>query len=184
MGQCSSSDQTQKLKLWQNSQSQIVTKLKNLNHDSNQKLKVWQNSNCAKTEKLKLWQTSKTQIFTTQSPKLGQNSNYEEEKKTQILTTKKLKLWQKSRTQIVTKLKTWNCDKTQIMTNLNLWEEKKTVKESDSMNDLTPWQPVRYTLSSIFQSCDILLDPIGSQYIRAISATLNLYFCPHVENPI
>ena len=29
-----------------------------------------------------------------------------------------------------------------------------------------------------------LLDPIGSQYIRAISVTLFICFCPHVENQI
>ena len=34
---------TQKLKLWQNSKTQIVTKLTNSNWDETQKLKLWQN---------------------------------------------------------------------------------------------------------------------------------------------
>jgi hypothetical protein len=36
-----------------------------------------------------------------------------------------------------------------------------------------------------FDCLSLLLDPIGSQYIRAISVTLNVYlYVPHVENQI
>ena len=38
-----SCDQTETLKLWQNSMTQIVTKLKNSYGDKTQKLKLWQN---------------------------------------------------------------------------------------------------------------------------------------------
>ena len=61
--------------MWQNSNLQIVTKLKN--------------SNCDQTQNLKLWQNSKTQIV---------KKNW----KTQIFT--QLKLLQNLKTQIVTKL--------------------------------------------------------------------------------
>ena len=44
-------DKTQKLKLWQNSKTQIVT---------TQELKLGKNSNCDKTHKLKLGQNSKS----------------------------------------------------------------------------------------------------------------------------
>ena len=44
--------------MWQNSKTQIVTKLKNSNCVRTQKLKVWQNL------KRELWQNSKTQIVT------------------------------------------------------------------------------------------------------------------------
>ena len=60
-------DKTQKLKLWQNSKSQIVTKLKNLNFDKTRKP---ENSNCdttkivTKLKKIKLGQNAKTQIVT------------------------------------------------------------------------------------------------------------------------
>ena len=51
-------DETQKLTLWQNSLIQIVTKLKNSNCDHTQKLNIVTkiNSNCVKSQKLKLWQ--------------------------------------------------------------------------------------------------------------------------------
>ena len=48
----SNCDKTQKLKLWQNSKTQIVTKLKNSNCYKTQNCKFWQNSNCDKTQKL------------------------------------------------------------------------------------------------------------------------------------
>ena len=62
----SNCDETQKLKLWQNSKilivtklkTQIVTKLKNWNCYKSQKL------NCDKTQKLKMWPNYKTEIVT------------------------------------------------------------------------------------------------------------------------
>ena len=42
-------DKTQQLKLWHNSKTQVVTKLKNSNFEKTQmvtKLKLWQNLNC------------------------------------------------------------------------------------------------------------------------------------------
>ena len=60
-----------KIKLWQNPNAQIVTKLKSSNCDKTQKLNLWRkktlklkflhNSNYYKTQKLKLWQNSQTQ---------------------------------------------------------------------------------------------------------------------------
>ena len=64
-----------KLKLWRNSKTKIVPKLKNPNPDKTQvvtKLKLWQNSNfdkikknsnCDKTQKLKMWQLVLLQIL-------------------------------------------------------------------------------------------------------------------------
>ena len=46
-------DETEKLKLWFNFKTQMVTKLKNSNCDKAQKLKLWQNSNCDKTQNVK-----------------------------------------------------------------------------------------------------------------------------------
>ena len=60
---------TQKLKLWQNSKTLVLTKLKYLNFD--------------KTQKLKLWQKSKTQIVT--KLELCQISMYEKKKKLQTV---------------------------------------------------------------------------------------------------
>ena len=83
----SNCDKTQKLKLWQNSNTQIVTKVENSETEIVTKLK---NSNCDKTQKLKFWQNSKTQIVT----KL-KNSNCEQTKNSNYgLSKKKLKLWQ------------------------------------------------------------------------------------------
>ena len=91
----------QKLKVWGNSKTQIVMKLKNSNCDEIQKLKLlfnsgtWllmklKNSNWFETQKLKWWQNSKTQIVIKKNSNC-QKFNYDN---TQIVT--KLKLWQKS----------------------------------------------------------------------------------------
>ena len=106
---------TQKLKLRQNSTSQIVTKLNN--------------SNCDKTQ-LKLWQNSENLIFT------------------------KLKLWEKKKKKIVIKLKTSNCDTAQFITKLNIWQN---FKKNIIMNNLTPWQPMRFTQGNVLQSCNDFL---------------------------
>ena len=55
---------TQKLKLWQNSKTQIVTKLKKffLQNSKTQILTKLKNSNSDKTKQIKLWKNSKTQI--------------------------------------------------------------------------------------------------------------------------
>ena len=102
-------DNTQKLKLWQNAKTQIVTKLK--------KNILWQNSKPknVKKKKVEFWQNlscEKTQIVT--KLKLGQK-------------------WSCDKTQIGTKLENLNydktkknstCDKTWNMKNLKLWEKK------------------------------------------------------------
>ena len=80
---------TLKLKLRQNSKTQIWTNLK--------KPKLGKKKNCYKTAKLKLRQNSK-------------NSNSDTTQKTQIVT--KLKMGQNSPPQIVTKFKKSYCDKT------------------------------------------------------------------------
>ena len=78
-------DQTQKVLMWQNSKTQIVTKLKKENCDKTQNL------NCDKTQKLKLRQNLKTQIVT----KL-KYLNCDKTKKNPLILTKrkKSKLWQ------------------------------------------------------------------------------------------
>ena len=62
--------QTQELKLWPNSKTQLMSKLKKnniftklKNCDNCDKIKK-KNSNCDQTQKLKLWQNSNTQIVT------------------------------------------------------------------------------------------------------------------------
>ena len=136
--------------MWQNSNTQIVTTLKNSKYMTTQKLKLWQlkNSNCDETQKHKLWQNSNCDR--TLKLKLWKNSNLNfDNPKTQIVTTQKLKLWRNSKTQIVTKLKNsncagkknsnlkfWplkisNCDKTQNSNcgktqKLKLWQNSKT----------------------------------------------------------
>ena len=79
--------------MWQNSKTEIVTKLNN--------------SKCDKTQKLKMWQNSKTEIVT--KPK---NSNCYKAKNTQIVT-------KNTKTLIVTILKKYYFVKTQ---NIKLWQ--------------------------------------------------------------
>ena len=91
----SNCDETQKFKLWSNSKTQFVIKLKTKLKKSNgyktkilTKLKLLQNSNCDKTQTLTKSNNSKC-----------------------------------DQTQIVTKCFS-NCDKNWIMININLWKEK------------------------------------------------------------
>ena len=104
----SSCGQNQKLKLWPNSKTQMVTKVKNSNRDKTLKKKL-------------LWQKGKTQIKKKSNCDITKkNSNFDITKKTQNVTVvivKKqldtsLKLCQNSKTWIATKLKNSNCDKT------------------------------------------------------------------------
>ena len=103
------------------------------------KLRLWQNSYCDKTQivkKLKSWEKIKNSNVT--KLRLCQNS------RTQIITIQKLKLWQN--------LKNWNWEKTRNMTNLNLCKiYEKTGKGCCSKNILTPWQPMRSSLSSVLR---------------------------------
>ena len=130
--QKSNCDRTQKHKLWQNSKTQIVTKLKLWR----KKLKK---SKCHKTQivpnlrtQIK-YQNSKTQIVTKlKNLNCVKNASFNE---TQIVMkfensicaeTQKLKLWQNwycDKTHIATKLKNSNYDKTQ---KLKLWQNPKT----------------------------------------------------------
>ena len=94
-----------KLKLGQNSKTQIVTKLKNSNCDKTQivtKLKLWQNSNCDTT------------LFVREREK--------------IKNMTKPQLWQNSRTPIKTKIKKSNYDKTE---KLKLWQNLKYDKSKN-----------------------------------------------------
>ena len=129
-------------KLLQNYKTQKVTKLKNSICDKTQKLKLWQNSKtqifttknlnysiCDKTQKPELWQNYKKESLTKLKKKWK---------------TYKVKLWQNSKTSIVSNLKNFNqyktqklktltcnksknssCDKTQI---LKLWKKEKINK--------------------------------------------------------
>ena len=68
---------SQKLQFWQNSKTQIATKLKHSNCDQTQKLKIVtklkKNSNFDNTQKLKLWLFLKTQKCDKNKFKLWQN---------------------------------------------------------------------------------------------------------------
>ena len=137
------------LKLWQNSQTYLVTKLTNSNYDKTQ------NSNFDKTQKLKivtklnLWQNlicDKTQIVIKRE--LWQNSNCAKLKmwrKNSSVTkfncdkTWELQWCQNSKTQMMTKLKNSNHDKTWNMTNLN-FRRKTTMKGYFSFKKLTRWR--------------------------------------------
>ena len=129
--QNSNCDKTHEFKLWQNSKTEISTKLKN--------------SKCDKTQKLKLWQNSKTQMVT----KL-KNSNCNE--------TKKNELWKNLKTQIGTKIKNSCCNKN---LKIKLWQNSKNQIETVlivtylSKNNLTPWQPIRCSWRSFlwFSGC-------------------------------
>ena len=122
--------------MWQNSKSQIVTKLKNSNCDRTQKLKLWPNS------KLKLGKNPNTQIVQkvknangdkTQKVKLCKffktlttlkYSNRDKTQKLKLWPNSKLKLWQNSycdKTPIVTKLKMWR-----NVAKLKLWQNART----------------------------------------------------------
>ena len=95
--------QNSKLKLWQNSKTQIATKLENSNCDKTKKFKLWQNfkknSNIDKTKK------NQTVTKLKKKTDLWQNS------RTQTVIELKKKLWQNLKDQIVTKLKNSNCAK-------------------------------------------------------------------------
>ena len=109
-----------KLKLWQNYQIQIVTKLKNSNHD----------------KKLKLWPNSKTESVT--------ESKYQIVTKLKISNFDKIKISNCNKTEIVTKLKKSNCDKTQKLTlrqnwkNLNCDKTQKLKLWQNSKNQIMP----------------------------------------------
>ena len=78
----SNCDETQKLKIWWNSKTKIVMKLKNSSCDETK------NSNCNETQKSKLWGNSKTEIVRKLRNWNGekiQNSNCDETQKTQIV---------------------------------------------------------------------------------------------------
>ena len=102
----------QKIKLYQISKTQVVTKLKNTKCDKTHKHKLWQqtNSSCGTTQKLKWWQILKTRIVT----KL---------KKNYCDKTQKWKLWQNLKTQIVTKLRK---EKKKLWQKLKFWQKSKT----------------------------------------------------------
>ena len=112
----SNGDKTQKLKLWQNSKTQIVTNSKT---QIGTELELGQNPKSKERKKLKTQNVTKF--------KLWQNS--------------RIKIWWNSKLSIVTKLKNSSCDKNFRMTNINLLRNKKKyLKEYFSKNILTPWQ--------------------------------------------
>ena len=118
----------QKLKLWPNSKTQILTKLKKLKFGGKN-----QNLNCEKTkiltklEKLNLWQNQilrkqKNQILT----KL-KKSNCDE-------SFKKILFWQNSKTQNMTQLKLWQNSKTNLVKKKNPIVRKKIVTKLKNSN--------------------------------------------------
>ena len=136
--------------------TQNVTQLKNSNCDNAQKLKLWQNlkTQIVTTQikiviKLKLWQHSKTQIVNISNTQVmtTQNSNWDKAQ-----TVKKLK------TQIVTNLKKSNREKTQKLkfwqnSNLNL--KKKLLK---SLLVRTTWhldnqRDLHFAILAVFTFC-------------------------------
>ena len=133
-------DKTQNLKWWQNSKTQIMTKLK-LWEKKLKKLKC-DNSNCDKTWELKWWQTSKLKFW--------QYSKTQIVSKAQIVM--KLKLWWNSRTKkLKKKLKceeknsNSKCDKTQIVTKLeSLNYDKTQYLDFEKTQKLKLWQNLKY----------------------------------------
>ena len=74
---------------------------------------------------------------------MGQNSNCDK--------TQKLNLWQKKK-----QVKLWQSlkyDQSQFLKN-------KTLKGAFSKNILTPWQPIKCSLGSVFDSRNVLSMPI------------------------
>ena len=102
---CPNCEETQKLKVWENSKSAILTKLKNSNCDKAQKLRLWQNFNLNsyKPQKLKLWKMQKQKLWQNSTLKLWLNSNIDKTKKKLKQKTK-----QKSKIVIKLKLKLWH----------------------------------------------------------------------------
>ena len=158
-----------KIKLWLNSKTQIVNTLKSSNRDKTQKLKWLQNSKMqigTKLKKLKLGQDSKTQIVTQlklwkiqigTKLRLWQNSQTQSVTQLKLWQKSKPRFWQNSKTQIWINLKNCNCDKTWTLKNMNLW---RFVKGSFSRIILTPWQPMRRTLGSVFGSQDVFFKSV------------------------
>ena len=101
---------TGKPKMWQNTKTQIVTKLKkNLNCDKTENL------NFDKTQTLKSWQNSTTLILT----KLKTTNCGKTNKNFKLWQNSKIIWWHNSNNPIVTQLKKSYCDKTkknQILT--------------------------------------------------------------------
>ena len=137
-----------KKKLW-NSKAQIGIKLKILNCEKNQKLKLWQKSKTPIVTKFKLWLNS-TCDKTKKNIKCNKTKIVTKLKNSNRDKTLKLKSWQNSKTQTVTKLELWI---------ISIYIAEIFLKESFSMNILTRWQPMRYSLGSVLQflQCFILL---------------------------
>ena len=125
---------TQKLKLWKNLKTQIVTK-KNINCDKTQKLKLWQNSkthivtklNNSNCDTVVTVETVVTVVTGVTGVTFFILNNCDKTRNRQIVTKRKnsnfdktqnLNFWRNSEIQIVTKLNNTNCDKTQIVTKL------------------------------------------------------------------
>ena len=96
----SNGDKTKKNKLWKDSTTQIVTKLKNSNCEKTK------NSNCDITQKLKVWQkkiVTKQKISNCDMILMKlKSTNYDKTQKLKLWQLQKLKLWQNSKTQSVT----------------------------------------------------------------------------------
>ena len=86
-------DKTKKLKAWQKSKTQNVTKVENSKYEKIKTLK------CEKTEELKMWQHPKTQDVTklqTQNVTKLQNLKCDKTKNLSMSETKsKIKMWHK-----------------------------------------------------------------------------------------
>ena len=94
-------EKTLQLKLWQNSKTQIVTKVEN------------SNSGEKKTQKLQLLQNSKIQIVTNLKCSICEKIKIVTKLKNSSCVKTKIKWQQNSKTQIVIKPDNSNCDQTQ-----------------------------------------------------------------------
>ena len=110
-----------------------------------------------------MWQNSISNLDQIQKLKFKLHS------KTQSVKKKK-KLWQNSMTKIVMNLKNFSSDKTKKYNSeknrkLKFWR-KKTIsdKRSFGRNNMTPWQPMRFTQGSLLRSRNVyvILDKILS----------------------
>ena len=147
-------------------------KLKHSNYDK--KLKLWQNSRTQIVMQLKWWQNSKTQIVTKLKKnqivtKLKKKSYCDKTQKLKMGSKKIVELWQNlscDKTQIVTKLKLGqksSCDKAQIGTKIKLWRKTfffksvwktQIVTELENSNydktqKLKLWQNLKYDQSKL-----------------------------------
>ena len=108
--------------MWQYPQTQILAKLRLSNYDKTQKLKVWQNRKTKIVTTQTVTKLKKLNFYNSKTPML-QTQNVTKQKNSNRNITQKLKIWQNTKYQIGTKLENSNGDYTQ---KLKLWQNSET----------------------------------------------------------